>query len=303
MRRESVYEEACITEDCEATNPKRSVHTVPLPLLGAWESILGLDAVQHGFVETAPAGPSQLSNMLRYVNHDLLQDPTNSKSPPHPGASCPLCFDMWDAPLRAPTANTGNATLPVFVRVVCGHWIHYKCLITAATKMDYHSNKCAQCGTRLFEWEGITALTLATRHEITMANYSHDGVLQAPSHLCKGTDQAEYEHECEEIESNIEAQIVVALKQQSTYPDRSPDMVRCFLEILNVLQRMQKPNARWMQYSTSTGFSLYALLVFIKLRGQLTMGHLHVVGTMGWAEFETAGRLLSERIWAEVNAV
>lgn len=106
--------------------------------------------------------PRSIPSLLSYVDHDLVQSTASYNHPPHANATCPVCFNQWDTPtLAGGLQSAASAFLPLSP---CGHWVHYRCLIRLATKIDDdRKDKCVTCGVQLFVWEGITALTLATR--------------------------------------------------------------------------------------------------------------------------------------------
>jgi hypothetical protein len=98
-----------------------------------------------------------LSSLLRYVDHDLMQNTALHDHPPDNNATCPVCSKHW---------NAGSTFLPLHP---CGHWVHYRCLIWLATKTQSdQKDKCFFCSLQLFEWDGTTALTLAIRTDLAM---------------------------------------------------------------------------------------------------------------------------------------
>jgi hypothetical protein len=114
-------------------------------------------------------------------------------------------------------------------------------------------------------------------------------------------DTADYEADCAAIDSLIHALFWQHLAQTSEYTDKSPDLVRCFYDVLDALQRMKKPRARWLQYETATGHFLFGMLVSIKMRRYLIEQHEGIVGTEGWTAFEEGARALQAKIGVEVD--
>jgi hypothetical protein len=241
--------------------------------------------------------PRVLPSLLRFVDGDLMQTATAHNRPPHPAATCSVCLKQWDAPNipheadRIPAPNT-STFLPLSP---CGHWIHYRCLIWRATQDHGQRNKCHECGIQLFQWEGITALTLATRTGLNMGDGYRGG-------LSNMSDCAEYEYECAKMHSLIHAHFFAHLSKESRHADGSPDLVLCFYDVLDALQRMSKPQARWLQYNTQTGYLLYGMLVTIKMRNYLIDGHTKIEGTDAWKEFEMGRKTMQVKILAEVHA-
>jgi hypothetical protein len=117
----------------------------------------------------------------------------------------------------------------------------------------------------------------------------------------KQSDKAEYEAECAFIDIIIHGTFFQHLAQKSKHADGSPDLVQCFYDVLDALARMQKPQARWLQYSTQTGHLLWGMLITIKMRRYLLEGHAKIEGTMGWNEFEEGRKVMQGRIGAEVH--
>jgi hypothetical protein len=253
-----------------------------------------------GIVTCSPSAtppPWVPPSLLRYVDGDLMRTAAAHNCPPHPAATCSVCHKQWDAPINphqysSPSAATTSTFLPL---LPCGHWIHYRCLVWLATQYHARKDTCYECGIQLFQWEGITALTLATRTGLNMEDGYRGGLL-------KMSDRAEYEHECAKIQSLIHAQFFAHLFKESRHADGSPDLVQCFYDVLDTLQRMSKPQARWLQYNTQTGYLLYGMLVTIKMRKYLLEGHAKIEGTEGWKEFEVGRKTMQDKILAEVHA-
>lgn len=124
----------------------------------------------------------------------------------------------------------------------------------------------------LFVWEGIHALTLAARAGLDM----EDGYRRAS---LTQSDRAEYESECSLIVLVIHAHFFSHQVKASKYDDRSPDMVQCFYDVLDALERMKKPQARWLHYSTQTGYLMFSMLVTIEIRRYLVEAHARIEET------------------------
>jgi hypothetical protein len=250
----------------------------------------------------APVVPPRLPSLLRYVDVELMQSAAHHDQPTHADASCMICFYKWDTPINARESSLGQpvATSTFLPLSPCNHWVHYRCLIWLASTRDVYSrDRCPQCHTTLFKWDGITALTLATRTGIDMEDRKHGDSLISGSFA--GSDKTCYESDCAVIESMIDAQFFLHLKKTSKFEDGSPDLVQCFYDTLDALKRMEKPQARWLKYETPTGYLLWGMLVTIKMRRYLTEEHAGIQGTEGWRAFEEGRATLQGRILAEIK--
>jgi len=256
--------------------------------------------------DTPPTTPGPLSHLraipslLRFVDHDLIQDAAaHNRPPPHAKATCTICSKDWDSrgwiPSKSPAACSSDplAITSTFLSLPpCGHWAHYRCLIWQATRNNQQQrDKCAACGIQLFVWEGITALTLAARTKLDMED----------TQLFATSDAASLDAENTIIDGLVHAQFFAALAQPSKYSDGSPDLIGAFYGVLEALQRMGKPTARWLQYSTQTGNYLYGSWVAIRLRRYLVEQHGKIQGTEGWREYVEGMEALKGRIRGEVH--
>ncbi|KAH5371999.1 hypothetical protein HBI48_039760 [Parastagonospora nodorum] len=249
----------------------------------------------------ASTAPRVLPSLLRYVDNDLMQSSALHNQPPHPISTCGICFSRWDAPVIS-TQSGRDATTSTFLPLSpCGHWVHYRCFIWLATMNDGRRNKCCTCDTRLFEWDGITALTLATRTGLDLDDNTRAGFRHDKFGAFKATDRRAYEVECAVIDSTIHVHFFAMLAKPSKYADHSPDLVQCFYNILEALKDMGKPAARWLQFSTQTGYLLWGMLVALKMGRYLTEGHGIITTTEAWKEFEEGRRVLQGRISSEVH--
>jgi len=257
---------------------------------------------QYGVMQLqARPAPQGLPSLLRYVDNDLMQNSALHNQPPHPASTCGICFQLWNAPVIS-TQSGCDATTSTFLPLSpCGHWVHYRCFIWLATMSDGRRNKCCTCDTRLFEWDGITALTLATRTELDLDDNTRAGFHHEKFGVFKAADRRAYEAECALIDSTIHAHFFATLAKPSTYADHSPDLVQCFYGVLEALKGMGKPAARWLQFSTQTGYLLWGMLVALKMGRYLTEGHGNITTTEGWKGFEEGRRALQGRILTEVH--
>jgi hypothetical protein len=248
--------------------------------------------------------PRPLPSLPHYVDVELMKTSAHHDRPTHPGATCCICFYQWDTPINSSRNGLTNqpALYSTFLPLSpCNHWVHYRCLIWLASKSDPQvRDECPQCHTRLFQWEGITTLTLATRTGIDMEDNNTGGKLT--SNTFTGSDRAWYESDCAVIESLIHAQFFLHLNKNSKYADSSPDLVQCFYDVLDALKRMDKPTAPWLKFETKPlGYLLWGMLVTIKMRRYLVEGHATIQGTEGWRKFEEGRVTLQGRILEEVR--
>jgi hypothetical protein len=207
---------------------------------------------------------------------------------------------QWDTPVNSSRNGIINQTalISTFLPLSpCNHWVHYRCLIWLASSSDPQSrDKCTQCHTHLFQWEGITALTLAARTGIDMENHSTIGTLASTSFA--GSHSAWYEADCAVIESIIHAQ---CLGMESKYVDFSPDLVQRFFAVLNTLESMGKPSAPWLKFETRLGSLLWIMLVTIKIRRYLIAKHRAIQGTERLRRFDEWGATLQNIILEELH--
>jgi hypothetical protein len=244
-----------------------------------------------------------LLSLLHYVDVQLMTSVAYHDHPTHPGATCCICFYQWDIPING--SRNGISSQPALFSTflplsACSHWVHYRCLIWLASRSDPQSrDKCPQCHTRLYQWEGIAALTLATRTGIEMEDNNTGGTLTSTSF--DGSDRAWYESDCVVIESIIQAQFFLHLDTKSKYIDLSPNLVQCFYDVLDALKRMSKPTAPWLKFETKLGHLLWGMLVTIKMRRYLIERHGTIQGTEGWRRFEEGRQTLQGRMLEEVR--
>jgi hypothetical protein len=257
---------------------------------------------QSQLLPSAPpaTSPRPLPSLLRFVDHDLMQSAAIHNHPPNPKATCTICKGAWDIRGLAPKNPADSARLllahasPFLPLWPCGHWVHYRCLIWQASRHTAQRDMCPTCGIQLFVWEGITALTLAVRTNLLM----EDAATVEPH---TPSDVVALDAENATIEHVIHTHFFNALSQPSKYSDKSPDLVSIFYGVLDALQQMQKPEARWLQYSTQTGHYLYGSWVAICMKRYLLEQHERIQGTEGWNEYMEGMEALKSRIQGEVH--
>ncbi|KAF2275789.1 uncharacterized protein EI97DRAFT_355657, partial [Westerdykella ornata] len=205
-----------------------------------------------------------LPTMFRYLDALLLQCRHLHDKPPQPDLICPICSYAWDKP---PIRSTFLPLTP------CGHWVHYRCLIWRASANHSDRARCLTCGVVLFEWEGISMLTLATRtgllpieNPALQRNYFDNDA----NMIVTNTREA-YEADCAVIENTI-------------YTCFNEEYVRT--DVLAELHRRERPRAMWLKYHTDEGLVLWEMLVSIKLKRFIEENCGWVMGTDGWKQFE-----------------
>lgn len=236
-------------------------------------------------------------SLLRYVDTELVQSASKHNHSPDPSATCTICWYPWDTPINA-TKDGLNVQKPVRTTFLplspCGHWVHYRCLVWLATTNSHQRAQCTVCGTQLFHWEGITALTLATRTGLVMEDSNSD-----PKHIW--SDTTAYEADCATIDRLIHENFFTHLSLPSPHADHSPDLVQCFYDVLDALQRMGLPKSRWLKYETQVGHLLWGALIAIKMRRYLLERQGRIVATDGWKKFEEGRGTIQRRILGEVR--
>ncbi|KAF1842280.1 uncharacterized protein K460DRAFT_291338 [Cucurbitaria berberidis CBS 394.84] len=263
-------------------------------------------------LEPPVATSHPLPSLLRYVDHDLMQNIAIHNHPTHFNATCPVCFFQWDTPIVTSVSTTGlpnttphpeSAASSTFLPLSpCGHWMHYRCLIWLTTQTGSDAkDKCFVCHKQLFEWDGITALTLATRTGLQLDDHNKGGNFHPNTRIWTPSDKVEYESECGLIVSLIEVHFFAQLNLPSCFADGSPDLVRAYQNVLDELDRMKKPKAKWLRWTTHTGWLLQGMLVAIKMRRFLVEAHEGIRQTEGWRAFEEGISVLQKSILEEVH--
>ncbi|KZM23397.1 uncharacterized protein EKO05_0003937 [Ascochyta rabiei] len=233
-----------------------------------------------------------LPSLLQYVDHVLLRDTSSHNQPPHPGQKCVICNLQWDK------ASVPSTFLPLSS---CNHWVHYRCLIWLATGDGPHRDKCYACNKPLYEWDGISALTLATRTSLPMSD-SRAPTSTPNTHVAGTSDKDAYEQECMFIDNTIAHRFFDQLGKPAGFSDGSPDLVQCYDDVLNDLSSMGRPHSKWLRWSTSTGCLLFSMLVAIKMKRFLLEGHGRIVQTEAWTAWEDGCRSLQRRILENVHS-
>lgn len=270
-------------------------HTIIVP--SALEDIdPGLEHARTTFSSPTPGSQHPLPSFLRYVDNDLMLNVADFDNPMDPDATCTICHLPWDTPPINYTQASMSDIKPMRTTFLplspCRHWVHYRCFIALATKNSPQRDKCAECGTQLFQWEGITVLTLATRTGLLMENNDPKFIATHAKH---------YEVDCVTIVQTIHEQFFAHLALESPHADGSPDLVQCFNNTLDVLRYQNLPKAKWLKYETNMGQYLWAALVAIKMRRYMMEQHAKIVITEAWDKFEQGWTTLSQRIMKEVR--
>lgn len=254
--------------------------------------------------QQGPAAPRILPSLLRYVDFELMQNVTFHDQIPNPYATCCICTRQWTQPanLTQDAENPQAAITSTFLPLSpCGHWAHYRCLIWLSTRNDARRNTCPACNTLLYHWEGIAALTLATRTGIPMDSIPASLFHLPPYTAYTVSARMAYETDCTTIASIIEKQFFQHLSKPSKQADHSPDLVQCCYDALQELQQAGRPASEWLQYSTQTGYILWCMLVKLKMRRFLVEGHARIMETQAWRAFEEGGKVLQGQILGEVR--
>lgn len=257
---------------------------------------------QHGTPDTAVSNEpwikaeiesplALLPSLLRYVDHVLTRDTDRHNHPPYAAQTCVSCNIQWDK------ADTPSTFLPL---TPCNHWIHYRCLIWLATREGLHKNKCLACKKQLFEWDGINALTLATRTSLPMSNEQFT-TINPGTYALVTSDRTVYEQECQFIDNTIDRRFFNQLTKPSGFADNSPDLVQCFNDVINDLRLLGRPHSKWLKWSTNTGSLLFGMLIAIKMRRFLLESHGRIRQTEAWTAWKDGCRLLQKRIMEEVH--
>lgn len=232
-----------------------------------------------------------LPSLFQYVDHVLMRDKDRHDHPPHSGQTCIICSMQWD---RASTPSTFLPLSP------CNDWVHYRCLIWLATREGPHRDRCYACNTQLFEWDGISALTIATRTSLAMGNEQTAALNPGPL-TSVTSDKSEYEQECHFIENIITQRFFDQLTKPSEFSDSSPDLIQCYDGVLDDLRLLGRPQSKWLNWSTNTGSLLFGMLVAVKMRRFLVDYHGRIVQAEAWIAWENGCRSLQRRILDDVH--
>lgn len=268
-----------------------------------------LDLERHSLTAPLDATLRPLPSLLQYVDHDLMKFAAVHNHPPYPQATCPVCFFQWDIPYvhlgNDGHKNTIEKHLPVRSTFLplspCGHWLHYRCLIWVACQNSEHKDKCFFCNIQLFEWDGISVLTLATRTNLEVQDEMDAGNFDLTMSVQIVSDKAEYESQCQFIDTLISCRFLSQLFVPSKYADHSPDLMQCYHGVLDELKHLKRPRAKWLTWRTQTGSHLFRALVAIKMRRFLVQEQGKIMKTQGWKEFEDGCKSLQDKILKEVH--
>ncbi|KAJ4293180.1 hypothetical protein N0V90_008462 [Kalmusia sp. IMI 367209] len=250
---------------------------------------------------------TSLPSLFRYVDNDLLRVRAVHNRPTNPNAVCHPCI-----------ASVNKAIIPsTFVPLTpCGCWMHYRCFVFHVTRAIPNRDRCPTCGIKLFNWEGIAALTLATRTNIEMENvhFSWDQSYADPLTGHKVTsDESAYISDCALIDSLIVKhffeQVNASLppERSSRFPDKSPDLSASYYGVLEDLDKVGRPHAKWLSFNPTdadndrVGFSLFGMLVALKMRRYLVEQQPGIRSTDAWAAFENSREELQRMILKEVK--
>ncbi|KAF2823205.1 hypothetical protein CC86DRAFT_421972 [Ophiobolus disseminans] len=254
---------------------------------------------------TADATPREVPSLLRFVDNTLMQSAPIHNRPRHAHDICSICFRQGvEQKIVSDNGRGSSMNVPAVTSTFlplwpCGHWVHYRCLIWRATRTNAEKDKCPVCNIQLYQWEGITALTLATRTRIDMEDIVK--VKSADLTPLAHSDEVEFATECATIDSLIHANFFAELANPSQFTDDSPNLIQVFYNVIDALERMEKPAARWLRYFTPLGRLLYGMFVAIKLQRYLVASHAKIQGTEGWVEFEEGAKTLQGKILDEVR--
>jgi hypothetical protein len=242
--------------------------------------------------------PQQLPSLLRYIDHDLMQNVAAHDHPQHPDATCAICILPWDSPVLQLTPAARSTFLPLSP---CGHWVHYRCFIYTTTQTDSDGkDKCAACRMPLFQWEGITALTLATR-----TGFQLEERIRNPAdrlvNTSIGPSYFAFEAECDIVDAMIPQYFYAQLTQPSRFTDGSLDLVNVYHEFIKGLAAARRPHSRWLSYHTDIGYLLFCTFAGIKMRRWLLECHGRLAATEGWKAFEESRLTIQGKLWGEVH--
>ncbi|KAF2658549.1 hypothetical protein K491DRAFT_565479, partial [Lophiostoma macrostomum CBS 122681] len=239
--------------------------------------------------------PPPLPSLLRYVDNYLLRNAHLHNHPPNPAAVCPICRYQHDQALVPSTF------LPLWP---CNHWVHYRCLIWHATRLSAARDKCPCCNTPLFIWEGMTALTLATRTSLEFENENLPRMqYDKDSRMWVKNSGEQYVSDCVVIEMMIRRHWNREMRrfQLSEDPsDRSPNLVALFYAVFSEIENMGRPTSAWLGRQTEVGYHLWGMLIWHKMRRFLEEECMWVVGTEGWTKFLDGGMSLQGKILGDV---
>jgi hypothetical protein len=232
--------------------------------------------------------------------------------PEHANVTCAICILPWDSLVPIAARINGVPQATQFTPAVrstflplspCGHWVHYRCLISTTTQTSSDGkDKCFVCRTPLFQWEGITVLTLATR---TGFGFQLEEQIRDPADrlvsTSTGPSYTAYRAECDTIDALIPQHFFAQLTYPSRFTDRSPDLVNVYYDVIQSLAAMRRLQSRWLSYGTDIGYLLFCMFVCIKMKRWLEEKQSEITATEGWRVFEEGREAIRGKILAEVN--
>ncbi|KAF2020361.1 hypothetical protein BU24DRAFT_316530, partial [Aaosphaeria arxii CBS 175.79] len=232
-----------------------------------------------------------LDPLLKYVDNLLMQN-LQLHDKPFLAEACPVCKCTSDF------THDHSTFLPLSP---CGHWIHYNCFVWHCTRLDPSRSQCPVCSTGLYHWDGINALTLATRTSIEMEMGAlcfpyYDQYLNLPIY----NDRNEYEADCTVIEAEIQRAYATWVFQIIDPRDGSPNLIAVLHAALRFIRETGRPKSKWLSWDTCLGYLLFTTLVCIKLKRVMKETHFLVVDSHGWADLDQEMRALQARILAEI---
>jgi hypothetical protein len=243
----------------------------------------------------ASATPSPLPSLLRYVDNNLSRSKDLHDKPPDPDAKCPMCNTIHHH------AFVKSVFLPLSP---CDCWVHYRCFIWHVVVNTQNREVCPVCNTLLFNYEGITATTLAIRTNIARPNETwpaNQHYRDLDTCQIVRSSYSEYAAECKHIEDVIHRQFFHSLTLTPPYDDRSPDLTKCYYAVMKDLVLHRRIKNGWLEYHTEEGYFLYGMLVGLKMRRCLKEKQTVIVGTEGWTGFLQGMDVLQGRIWQKVR--
>lgn len=263
-----------------------------------------------------------LPPFMTYIDKHLALGIAMHNKPPDTSTKCGCC--------RQPQNTSATTFLPLSP---CGHWVHYNCLVFRASRANPHiHNRCPVCNLELFAWDGINVLTAAARSYFQMESenlayhyYDYDAMMNVK------TDSDQYNADCWVIELTIQAQYNIWKNQPEdsrhqwyqniqvkiagdlargeytllNIPDNptdgSPNLQAILFRVMQDLDTRQRPFAKWLQWSSLSGYLLFCTLVGIKMSRIVMDNHVEIVGSAGWMQFITGMRELQSHLISAIQ--
>ncbi|KAF2727403.1 hypothetical protein EJ04DRAFT_570408 [Polyplosphaeria fusca] len=252
--------------------------------------------------------PETLPSLMRFTDNILMRSYGMHDNPPggH-GHRCPICYyTHQSAPLAFASA---------FVPLPCNHWVHYRCIIHRCTRVEgSQCNNCPTCKTKLFEWEGISVITVATRSHIEVDGLDYPQLAyETTVNRYISNEKEAYLAECEIMEMLIRKFFNVELGRLNGFDpsyescvlpnpsDGSPNLIRLWWEVLEELSRQRRPWCRLLQWKTHLGWLLFGMFVAVKIRRWVIEDPAFMIETNAWSMFEDSMRELQTKISQEIH--